>query len=709
MTRRPRHTPSELLRRSLVPVVFISISGLAAANPEAASEADEAVAELPSVVVTAEREKPKKEPVDSDVSRLEPTRAVTVLEPEWGAKAGSPGVADLMRGTLGVAVQQTGPGQGAPIVRGLVGSAVLVTVDGVRLNNAIFRPAPNQYYGLLDAYDVERIEILRGPGSALHGSDAMGGVVNVSTPLPRLEAATWQLRAGALALFQSADRSFTSRAHAMGGKRGVGASVGVTVQSHDDLRAGGGLKQVPTAYDSYAVDAKALVERGSHEGLVVAKYLQQPSTPRFDVLVPGHGQSEPEMDVFRFEPMARLSLLARYRLADPGRFARRMEVVGSFQRIWDDRVAREHGDVSEMSEDNRVNVGDLRLKLTSDLAGLAVTYGADASLDLVESARRSRNINTGDTKAEKARFADGSRVGAVAVHAETSLEKDRLAVQVGGRFGLHDVHVPAADRGAGTDLLSPNLSGGVGVSYLVHRAVRILSSVSRGFRVPNVHDLSTLGSRPGNRYQVPSPDLGSESVLGADLGVRLEGERVTAEMFGFASFYRDKIEAVPTGETTPEGRKIVRSENVSRMTLIGSELAVRARLLPGLELRGNATYTWGEERQASGETGPGERIPPLTGRAALDYQVTSRVRLGAGVALAARQDRLAARDLTDPRINPEGTPGWATIFASLQMVLHERVQARLAAENILDRRYREHASGMDAKGFNVVGSVALQL
>ena len=69
------------------------------------------------------------------------TRAVTARRAEPGAATAVLG--DLLEGLPGVAVQRTGPGQGAPMVRGLIGSSVLLLVDGMRVNDAMFRPAPN--------------------------------------------------------------------------------------------------------------------------------------------------------------------------------------------------------------------------------------------------------------------------------------------------------------------------------------------------------------------------------------------------------------------------------------------------------------------------------------------------------------------------------------------------------------------------------------
>ena len=113
---------------------------------------------LPEMTITATR---------AERALAEAPQAVSTVEQE-DINRQTPGtLPDLLRGATGVFVQQTTPGQAAPIIRGLIGSSVLMLVDGMRLNSAFFRPAPNQYFALVDPYNVERLEIVREPGSTL--------------------------------------------------------------------------------------------------------------------------------------------------------------------------------------------------------------------------------------------------------------------------------------------------------------------------------------------------------------------------------------------------------------------------------------------------------------------------------------------------------------------------------------------------------------
>ena len=94
--------------------------------------------------------------------------------------------AEALREETGITVQKTNHNGGAPVIRGMMGNQILVMVDGIRLNNAIYRFGPNQYLNTLDPGTISRIEVIRGPGSVYYGSDAMGGVVNVITRDPLL-------------------------------------------------------------------------------------------------------------------------------------------------------------------------------------------------------------------------------------------------------------------------------------------------------------------------------------------------------------------------------------------------------------------------------------------------------------------------------------------------------------------------------------------
>ena len=163
----------------LPPFLFIGLNG-----PLLADDFQQEASRQEHVQVTATR----RAEDEFDVS------AATNIVGQSDIEEQNPDVlAEVLRGLPGLWFQQTTPGQGIPIIRGLKGSQVLHLVDGMRLNNAFFRDAPNQYLGLVDPLLSRSVEVVRGASGSLYGSDAMGGVVNIITS--SLPVGRWAHRA----------------------------------------------------------------------------------------------------------------------------------------------------------------------------------------------------------------------------------------------------------------------------------------------------------------------------------------------------------------------------------------------------------------------------------------------------------------------------------------------------------------------------------
>ncbi|MGE4096513.1 MAG: TonB-dependent receptor plug domain-containing protein [Candidatus Binatia bacterium] len=661
-----------------------------------------AIHRLPEMTITATRE---------ERSLSEVSQAVSTVEAEEIARQ-TPGVLpDLLRGATGVFVQQTTPGQAAPIIRGLIGSSVLMLVDGMRLNSAFFRPAPNQYFALVDPYAVERIEVVRGPGSTLYGSDAMGGVVQVFTPVPRFTTTQWQWQGRWLGQFGSADVSQVSRFSLRGGKKGVALSSGFTYQNHDDVRDGGRLgKQHPSAFAVYAADGKVFLEDDCQDLLLNLQYVRQPKTPRFDELTPGFGQSQPSSVVFYFEPNDRLFVHGRYRWRRPVFFLDTVQLNVAFQEIKDDRRSRDFASVQEDRERNRSRWIGATFQLSSHWRDwMLFTYGGEIYLDDVASWRRRRDVVTGQISRPVSRFADGATMDSFAVYAQDEIFfHPRFTTILGGRVSYFDIAIPKAGRTVGTSLHVSDITGSVGLVYRVTPELSLVANGGRGFRAPNIFDLSTLGPRPGNRFQTPNTQLRPEEILSFDVGVKMAFARFTGEVFGFYSSYDDKIEAAPTGALTDAGRTIVQSANLNSVTLVGAEAGGRWRVRKGVEVFSSFTFTWGEEKFRDGQKTPADRIPPANGRLGALAQLTPRLWLEPFLEYAFSQQRLSARDRTDPRINPHGTPGWMAVAFRMGWEVQKDIVARLSIENLFDKAYRQHGSGINAPGVNAIVTLEAQ-
>ncbi len=607
-------------------------------------------------------------------------------------------LADALRALPGVFVQQTTAGQGIPIVRGLKGSEVLHLIDGFRINNAMFRNAPSQFLSLIDAQAVDRIEVLRGPSSARYGSDALGGVVQMISPTPEI-ADLSRTRASGLGRYGSAERSRLAHARLSHSGPRQGLEIGLTRQWNDDRRIGGG-DRLPSAWRALAGDLVWQWQVSArHRLLVDLQYAEQPATPRVDALVAGFGQQQPESSQFVFSPNTRLFTRLRHEAEGPWRLADGFRLQLGRQVVRDDRRSSPAGSSRQDFEQNRSTLFGLVGDAHKDLGRHRLTIGGEWYRDEIDSTRQRLE---GDVFSPRAsRFPDGADQTSLAFWLHERWQPNpSWQLDAGLRVSRFRLSLPASEERAAMDSSKSRPAADLGVRYRLGPDLNLVAGVGQAVRAPNIFDVSNLGPRPGNRFGRPNPALSPETARAAELGLRARPGTVQWEVFAWATRIEDRIVSVDTGEVTEDGEQIVENRNAARAELRGLEASGIWQAHPRLQLRAVINYTHGRQRDAD-RSEPGDRIPPLNGELRAVWQTRPALRLEAWVAAAGRQDRLSARDASDPRIDPAGTAGWSSfgISAAWSPSPEWHLQAQL--ENLTDRAFREHGSGLDRPGRGV--------
>lgn len=652
-------------------------------------------AELDEILVTATRR---------PVSTREISSALTVVDSASVRQEKL--LTDALSSEVGVFLQQTTPGQGAVIIRGLKGSAILHLVDGIRLNNAIFRSAPTQYFSLVPAAAVERIEIVRGSPTSLFGSDAIGGVVQLVTRVPKFATDTIAVRGDAFAAYDTAELGKILRGTLDVGTAAFASSLSVEYLKTGDRQTGSGRRTGPSGYRAKAARlVLSATPDNDRSWLLDLHFLEQPETPRVDELVPGFGQTEPSSSEFSFAPNQRLFVHGGYFAGDAW-LGLDWKLDLAWQRIVDDRVTRNFEAMERRRESNRSDLFSTTFSGTRQTATGSWIIGGEITYDRVHSARVEENISTGQRQSIAARFPDRSWVRQAALYANLSQRLSRRhLLSAGLRVTNVDISLPETPVSAGVSINMNDLSGDLGWIFDFSDTWQLVANIGEGFRAPNIFDLGTLGERPGNRFNIPNPTLTSERVTHIDVGVRRLSGRVEFEFMLFRLRYRDKITSVLTGDITADGRDVVQSTNAANVSIHGAEVGADLTLTDNLHASAVVNYTWGEQDTSASLKEAADRIPPLAGTLRLDYDRGRGIGVGAWLQFAGSQNRLSARDKRDVRIDPTGTDGWAILGARVHWDDGKAWQVTLGLDNVFDKEYRVHGSGLDAVGRNLSLSV----
>ncbi len=634
----------------------------------------------------------------SRTERLEVTtpRSTTIIGQATLDERAARTAPEALQDQSGGWVQKTNHGGGSPFVRGLVGNQVLVLIDGVRLNNATFRLGPNQYMNTVDAFGLERIEILRGSGSVAYGSDALGGVVNVVTPRPALSAG--KVLAGGSVATRLAGQGMEASLRAEGfvSGRQLAARGGVTYRRFGDLVAGGTLgTEAPSAYDEADVDANVLWRPAQRTRLTALfQNVHQFDVPRYDQV------AQRGYAVYSFDPqIRRLGYIELDQRFDTPGFDT-LRLTASWHRSEEGRVRRRKTSVVETREKDVVST----LGLAADMGGrltpwLAWHGGAELYDDVVRSSRTDTNLATGGSTPVRGLYPDGSTRRSVAAFAMATIASGRWAVDTGARYTRDDVR--AEDPVFGPTALAPDaIVGSVAARVALTSWASAFGSIAQAFRAPNIDDLSTLGAFDFG-VEVPPEGLKPERSLAFEGGVKIAASRVTAAVTAYRMNLEDLIEREPTtfnGSPTLDGQYVYHRANIGAAFVRGVEADIEWRAAARLTLFGFVSTTIGELQDRGM---PLRRIPPANGLLGARYLGGRGWWAEAAVRAARTQDRLAPGDVADHRIPPGGTPGWVVVNLSGGLPVWRGVGMTGGLANVFNEAYRIHGSGVDGPGRHV--------
>ena len=658
--------------------------------------------------------------------------------------------ADVLANSGNIMVQKSQLGGGSPIIRGFETNKVLIVVDGIRMNNAIYRGGHLHNVITLDNAIMDRVEIVFGPGSVVYGSDALGGVMSFTTKNPLLSTnGKVNVKSGAYARYMSAVSGYQAHADvSVGGKR-FGSLTSFTFSNFGDLRQGAhrdpsvgnfGARpwyvqridgkdsifvnkdtnlQVGSGYTQYDILQKFLFQQNQFvKHTVNLQYSTSGYVPRYDRLVQVAG-GLPRFSEWNYGPQERflgsysLELTKKNVLYDRSRF-----IIG-YQKIQESRIDRRFNQNGQNNRIEDLNILTLNLDLAKEIGKHELRYGIEGWYNTVASSAFTKDIVTGAQTALDTRYASGgSSMGSFAAYVTHTWEiNDRLVLNDGLRFSYVGLNAKFTDTTFFNfpfqDAKQKNgaLTGNIGLIYMPSSTCRVSALVSTGFRAPNVDDLSKVFESTSGNINVPNPDLKPEYTYNGEVSISNRfSDGLTFQATGYYTLYRN---ALTTQNFTYLGQdsivyegvlsQVVATTNANKAYLYGLELAMNGQLNGNVSVYATFNYTYG--RIVTGTTAiPLDHIPPIFGKFGMQLtQNKFRSEFYANYSGWKRIEdyRLEAEDNEDYAL-PTGMPSWFTVNARVGYQFSKNLGLQVACENILDQNYRVFASNISAPGRNFI-------
>ena len=586
--------------------------------------------------------------------------------------------AELLELSPGVRVQKSQGGGGSPIIRGFEANRVLIVVDGVRMNNAIYRSGHLQNSITIDPNNIERAEVIFGSSSVGYGSDALGGVIHYYTKNPILKGSE-KIKSSFTSNYTSANQGLSNNFITNYSSENWGSITSLSISKFGDIKMGEnrdhgfdnwGLTplysknsrysyysqpstnsnenvQKNTGYSQVDLFQKFLVKLGDTNLLNInIQFSESSDIDRFDQLSIAKGNSL-KFSEWYYGPQKRLLISPSLKIFPNRKFMKKGVITFGFQKINESRIKRKFNALNRSHQIEDLKVfslnGDFDTSFNDDHSisyGVESTYNYNYSkaYDQIIEIQGDEITGLSNKFAIPTRYpSNGSSYTSFASYVNWSWNMSEFfTFNIGTRLTFTGLKASWNDiisvnpQLSEVNLNSEALTTTVSIKLRPSKRVQINTVLSSGFRNPNIDDIGKIRENNG-LLVVPNTFLKPEYAYNLDLGIdfRSLNNRNYISLRGFSTIIsrhigRDEY-VVFSDITTPDlstviynGEEVttISNKNLGNRFIHGFSIDGFSQINNNLKFDYGITYTKGDNNETYG---PLPSISPLFGSIAISY------------------------------------------------------------------------------------------
>lgn len=700
---------------------------------------------LDEIVVSASKFQQSKRDIPQKIININ-AKSIAFSNPQTSA--------DLLENSGNVYIQKSQLGGGSPMIRGLSANRLLMTVDGVRMNNAIFRGGNLQNVISIDPFTIQNTEVTLGAGSVVYGSDAIGGVMSFYTKKPHLSYSdSLYFKGNVVGRYATANNEKTGHVDLNFGFKKWALLSSVSYTDFDDLRMGSHgpleylrpeyvrtsdgideivanddpLVQVPTGYDQINFLQKVRYEPKQDWAFDLGLYYSTTSDyARYDRLI-RYKKGVLRSAEWNYGPQRWfMSNLQVTKLSSNSNLYDKIQSTVAYQNFQESRMDRDFNNPERNIREEAVDALSFNVDLEKQLGKRTeLFYGLEYIYNKVNSIGMQEDVKLGISVPTVSRYPNGSDWQSMAAYTSLKFKPNpKFVLQTGVRYN-HVIanadftennvylHLPftTAKINAGA------FTGTAGVNWNPNETLRIRLNASSAFRAPNIDDIGKVfDSEPGS-VVVPNDNLKPEYAYGFEFGLKLNFENVL--ILDMATYYTHLDNTLVRRDFTLNGESeivydgqlstVQAIQNAAKSRIYGFEVGMHINFTKALKLKSHYNIIGGEEEGDNGEIQPLRHAAPQFGATHLiwqkkKFQIDGFVKYNAELTynqLAPSEQNKDYIYALDDNGNPY-SPSWYTLNLRTQYQFNDAVSLTASMENITDQRYKPYSSGIAAPGRNFI-------
>ena len=680
--------------------------------------------------------------------------------------------ADLLANLPGIKVQKTQMGGGSPVLRGMEANRVLLVVDGVRLNNAIYRTGHLQSSITVAPTVLERTEIIYGPSSVIYGSDALGGGINYFTKTPEINSEN-NFKTSIFSRYSSANNEKAIHLDMEASFKKWASFIAISYSDFGDLKMGENRNhgfdnwgkifqysnntnsscspiglvnpnpnvQKNTGYNQLDLLQKFYVPLSKKTDFALnIQYSTSSDIPNFDNLAEVADGKLRYSEAYygpqnRFLASSSLHFNPNYSWLEKG------SLILAFQQVEESRIERRMNSLDRFYRSENVDVyslnGDFSIPL-NEAKNRNLSYGFELTHNDVSSEAIGKELAVSGNEITgfandfiiQSRYPDGgSDYSSAAIYTNYRQNiNSKSTLNTGIRFTatflkalwVDDTFITLPDM----DVYSDNKAVSATVGFVHKPSVnwQINTLVSSGFRSPNIDDIGKIRYKSG-QVTVPNIYLKPEYVYNAELGF-LRYFNNKKFLLSANAYYmllhnyiaRGAFEINNQNTLVYDGETATTMANINNKNayITGGTFGFQGTVANHFKTNGSLTYTKGESYDTKM---PLSSIPPLFGNLEVSYSQNKFLTSLNYRFNAAKKsgDYNLEEGIDNIEQTPfvagtyYGTPKWSALNLNTNYEVSDKVSVSFRIDNIFDVHYKEFASSISAPGRNYVGSLLLKL
>jgi len=673
---------------------------------------------------------------------------ISQLDSKWLDFRNPANTADWLGSSGEIVVQKSQLGGGSPMIRGFSANRLLYSIDGVRMNTAIFRSGNLQQVLSIDPFSLRNTEILFGPGAVMYGSDAIGGVMVFQTLSPDLDSK--KLKGNVVTRFSSAyseqtlhgDFSYgkgkwaflSSASYFKFGDLTMGKNQGQPSYLRTSfIRTANGVdqevpnpqprKQIGTGYHQVNLMQKIRLQTSKNSTLDYAfHYATTSDIPRYDRLIE---KRDGKLRFARWDygPQRWMLQQLSWNLNAPTRAWDQVKVISAYQFFEESRIDRRVGNTTEFRRTEKVHAYSLNVDVLKTFRSTHFfNYGIEAVVNSVLSNGIATDMSTGKKSPASSRYPQATWASWALYGNYNTTLSPKWKMQAAMRYNLNSV---SSDFSKNLDFYPvpvtsfrdryPSLTGNLGFIYQPTPSLSLSPQLATGFRAPNVDDLGKIfDSQPGI-VLVPNPTLLPEYAYNAELNLNKQlGGKIKIDLTGYYTLL-DRAMVLRPSTLNGQNQLIYDGELSNVFSLQNAAFAKIKGIQVGMEIALSknmlltSRYNWqkGLEELDDKTTSPSRHAAPAFGLTKIRYQSKKvSLELSSQYSAAMPFEKMPQEEITKQTIyaadsngNPY-SPSWLIFNLSTRYDLSPRFQINAGIENIGNLQYRSYSSGIVNPGRN---------